>query len=323
MVLTGSVSAQNITGFKNGYLTFTNENTGIYYRVEFKPNLMDPVDWDGTYKNLRNIQYSASEVTVPVGVFYRVFGQMYPFVAGTASGADILVGKTAYVDDEEVSGTMVNVGSTNIMPGTAAQAIEEGYHDGTGAVAGDVDLLAAKIKNHVTIFGVTGTLFNAAVPKTGQTTSYAARDDGALQKGVAWPSPRFTDNSNGTVTDNLTGLIWLKNANFKAGSRTWAQALSDCATLNSGEGGLTDGAVEGDWRLPNLRELQSLIDHGRSNPAIPSGHPFTGVQSASYWSSSTSEDNTTRARNVGLDDSLMSSGNKNDKHFVWPVRSGQ
>lgn len=53
----------------------------------------------------------------------------------------------------------------------------------------------------------------APVPKTGLTTSYAPGDDGALQKGVAWPNPRFTDNNNGTITDNLTGLIWLKNAN--------------------------------------------------------------------------------------------------------------
>ena len=61
----------------------------------------------------------------------------------------------------------------------------------------------------------TGTynIYPAMLPKTGQTTSYAAGDDGALQKGVAWPNPRFTDNGNGTVTDNLTGLIWLKNAN--------------------------------------------------------------------------------------------------------------
>ena len=52
----------------------------------------------------------------------------------------------------------------------------------------------------------------APVPKTGQTTPYVAGDDGTLQKGVAWPAPRFTDNSNGTVTDKLTGLIWMKDA---------------------------------------------------------------------------------------------------------------
>jgi hypothetical protein len=63
----------------------------------------------------------------------------------------------------------------------------------------------------------------APVPKTGQTTSYASGDDGALQKGVAWPTPRFTDNSNGTVTDKLTGLIWMKDTQF-FGLRNWTQA---------------------------------------------------------------------------------------------------
>ncbi|MGC9023085.1 MAG: hypothetical protein ACP5J5_08205, partial [Dissulfurimicrobium sp.] len=52
-----------------------------------------------------------------------------------------------------------------------------------------------------------------SLPRTGQTQSYGARDDGALQMGATLPTPRFTDNGNGTVTDNLTGLIWLKNAN--------------------------------------------------------------------------------------------------------------
>ena len=119
----------------------------------------------------------------------------------------------------------------------------------------------------------------APVPKTGQTTSYGTRDDGALQKGVAWPTPRFTDNGNGTVTDNLTGLIWTKNANA-FGQRTWAEALSDANGLASGSAGLTDGSKAGDWRLPNVRELQSLVDYGRSNPALPAGHPFTNVQSS-------------------------------------------
>ena len=54
----------------------------------------------------------------------------------------------------------------------------------------------------------------APVPKTGQTAPTTAGADGALRKGVAWPTPRFTDNKNGTVTDNLTGLIWIQNANI-------------------------------------------------------------------------------------------------------------
>jgi len=73
----------------------------------------------------------------------------------------------------------------------------------------------------------------APVPKTGQTTTYAAGDDGALQKGVAWPTPRFTDNNNGTVTDNLTGLTWLRDASC-LGFQTWANALAAANSLADG-----------------------------------------------------------------------------------------
>jgi hypothetical protein len=67
----------------------------------------------------------------------------------------------------------------------------------------------------------------APVPKTGQTTCWdehgepinceGTGQDGELQKGVPWPDPRFTDNADGTVTDNLTGLIWLRNADCFGG----------------------------------------------------------------------------------------------------------
>ena len=51
------------------------------------------------------------------------------------------------------------------------------------------------------------------VPKTGRQHRMQPAMMATTKKGVAWPNPRFTDNGNGTVTDNLTGLIWLKNAN--------------------------------------------------------------------------------------------------------------
>ena len=55
--------------------------------------------------------------------------------------------------------------------------------------------------------------YPAPVEKTGQTISYATGDDGDLEMGMTWPVPRFTDNEDGMVTDNLTGLMWLKDAN--------------------------------------------------------------------------------------------------------------
>ena len=75
------------------------------------------------------------------------------------------------------------------------------------------------------------------------------------------------DNGDGTVTDNLTGLIWLKNANC-FGLRNWEQALTDCNGLAHGQCGLTDGSSGAQWRLPNLFELESLRDMRYWEPAL-------------------------------------------------------
>ena len=153
-------------------------------------------------------------------------------------------------------------------------------------------------------------VIGGGVPKTGQTASDAPGDDGDLQKGLS-TSPRFTNNGNGTITDNLTGLIWLKNANC-FGTRQWATAISDANTLASGACGLTDGSGAGDWRLPNLRELQSLVDYGTITccitiiPALPSGgHPFTNFQASFYWSSTTHFLDSTFAWGVGFSDGFL------------------
>ena len=74
---------------------------------------------------------------------------------------------------------------------------------------------------------------DSLVPKTGQTECWdedgnvidceGTGQDGDLQKGRPWPNPRFTDNNDGTVTDTLTGLVWLKNASC-GGQKTWINA---------------------------------------------------------------------------------------------------
>jgi hypothetical protein len=70
----------------------------------------------------------------------------------------------------------------------------------------------------------------AQVAQTGQSTSFAEGDDGDIQAGVSFPTPRFKDNKNGTVTDKLTGLIWLKDASCLLG--TWANALAAVDAFN-------------------------------------------------------------------------------------------
>jgi Protein of unknown function (DUF1566) len=172
----------------------------------------------------------------------------------------------------------------------------------------------------------------APVPQTGQTTCWdsggsviacaGTGQDGDIRAGVEWPNPRFTDNMDGTITDNLTHLIWLQDANC-FGTRTWAQALDDANSLNSGQCDLTDGSVEGDWRLPTVRELASLIDYEKSvGTVLPSPNPFMNFQSDLYWSSTTVALNTSGAWSVGFSDGFVLNFSKPNNNFVLPVRGG-
>jgi hypothetical protein len=178
----------------------------------------------------------------------------------------------------------------------------------------------------------------ALVPKTGQTTSYATGDDGELKKGVAWPNPRFTDNGDGTVTDNLTGLIWLKNANCTSffssditgqNNRTWNDALYAANNLASGYCGLTDDSIAGDWRLPNKNELNSLVDVRYNDPSLcnttgtgqwTNNDPFTDVQFIDYWTSTTDSRNSGYAYDVHMNAGGVVCNAKTITWYVWPVR---
>lgn len=166
------------------------------------------------------------------------------------------------------------------------------------------------------------------VPQTGQTASFGDSDDGELQRGLPWPNPRFTDNEDGTVTDNLTDLVWLKEADCFVG-KTWDEALDDSNNLKDGDCELSDGSVEGDWRLPNVRELLSLIHYGVHDPALPNtagtaqwseGDPFTGVQSNLYWSSTSSSSRTDLAWYMLVNDGEIVRQRKVNPFGVWPVR---
>lgn len=112
-------------------------------------------------------------------------------------------------------------------------------------------------------------------------------DDASASKGISWPVSRFTDNQNGTVTDHLSGLIWLQDANCK-GTMRWEAALTAANQLASGACGLSDGSTQGQWRMPNVNELESLVDVSQTRPAILAGASFTNVSLGSaYWSSTT------------------------------------
>jgi len=171
----------------------------------------------------------------------------------------------------------------------------------------------------------TGEMYPAPVPKTGQTTGYATGDDGDLEKGVAWPNPRFTDNGNGTVTDNLTGLIWLKNAN-PDGTKTWNNAIVYCNSLADGTAGLSDASTAGEWRLPNVRELLTLIDFSKGDPDVPlpTDHPFTGVANYfNYWTNTTFAANSSYAWFISMNTGAGSATWKTSTYYIWAVRGGE
>ena len=172
----------------------------------------------------------------------------------------------------------------------------------------------------------------APVPRTGQTNAYGVPgSDGDLLRGVEWPVPRFTDNEDGTITDNLTGLIWLKDANC-FGGRILSQEITDWNVWGNGQCGLTDGSSGGDWRLPSLFELESLRDMKYWEPALSNragtgqwtlGDPFTNLWAdGEYWSSTTFAYDTDGAWFVSMYTGYVGSFSKTAKPYVWPVRGG-
>jgi hypothetical protein len=169
--------------------------------------------------------------------------------------------------------------------------------------------------------------------KTGQTTCYDSAgnvitctgtgQDGEFQAGTPGPTPRFTDNGDGTVTDHLTQLTWPKSL-CCLGQQTWANALAAANALANGHVAcsLADGSVAGDWRLPNRNELESLLDLGRSdNPSLPAGHPFVNVLS-DYWSSTTWPFVTSNAWQVDLNNGGVNLHPKTSSFCTRAVRGG-
>src|ERR1039457_4653090 len=86
----------------------------------------------------------------------------------------------------------------------------------------------------------------------------------------------YTNNGDGTVTDNITGLMWQQAV--PSATYTWALAVAYCSTT------LTLAGYS-DWRLPSAIELMSIVDLGQSNPSI-NGTYFPSTPSTVFWSSS-------------------------------------
>ena len=164
---------------------------------------------------------------------------------------------------------------------------------------------------------------SGALPATGQTKCYAMYgsevacndpnvpgQDGYYQKGC--PSAnRFVDHQDGTVTDTFTGLMWQKQT--APGLYMWDEALRYCENLTL--------AGHSDWRLPNVRELHSIVDYGRGPSIDPVFEAdLLGAESWWYWSSSTGAHNPDDAWLVHFYDGYVFNDSKGYDCCVRAVR---
>jgi hypothetical protein len=172
------------------------------------------------------------------------------------------------------------------------------------------------------------------LPQTGQYKCYnttgteipcaGTGQDGDVRAGVAWPSPRFVDNGDGTITDNLTGLVWLKNANCFGENTGWYGAINNSDALASGTCGLNDGSSPGQWRLPTVRELESLLNEREvSQASWLIGAGFSNVPNTSYctyWSSTAIYLWVNYVYKIDMSTGGTGYSELYERGFVWPVR---
>lgn len=164
----------------------------------------------------------------------------------------------------------------------------------------------------------------SAVPATGLTRCFDAAggerpcpgtgEDAERFTSAAFPTPRFSDYGQ-TVCDELTGLCWTKDAAPLEFPLNWEEALGGVAQLNA-----QGFAGHSDWRLPNRRELRSLVCHDSHRPALPRRHPFSNLFQGWYWSSTTAAVHPAHAWYVDMAGGRMFYGGKDQAFMVWPVR---
>jgi len=252
-----------------------------------------------------------------------------------------------------------------VLPTGVTFSTQTGFLSGTPepGTSGDYPLIVTAsnevppdaVQNFILTVHALGNAGLVALQKTGQTgcwdavgiaiTCSGTGQDGDLQKGVAWPNPRYIDNNDQTITDKLTGLIWAKDANLintrdpsfdmdnldsslGDGKVTWQHALDYIKKLNS-----ENFLGFNDWRLPNAVELNSLTDSRKLNAqslfvaSWLSGQGFIDIQKDYYWTS-TSEGNLGNplmffSAAVDFWYGRLDSSVKTNGLYVWPVRAGQ
>jgi hypothetical protein len=274
-----------------------------------------PADFMATKIGYDQIDLSWSASTDDNGIIgYRVYrdGTLLSFSPTTSYSDTGLNDETEYcytVSALDVAGNESTTSSQKcISPG------EDKDGDGYNENQGDCDDSDA-------------TIYPGAPEICGDSIDNNCNDQ--VDEGCPMSGDRFTDMGDGTVRDNDTGLIWLKDANSFE-EMDWAEAMDAAANLNSGEHSLSDGSSNGDWRLPTKDELQGIGTDPQStwSSEYPSvtwtkpGVPFTSVQTfVIYWSSTGND--SSDAWCVDMYDGYLYSHNKSSNAYTWLVRSNK
>lgn len=198
-------------------------------------------------------------------------------------------------------------------------------------------------------------LTNSVVPATGMRTSYRAivadasrpvpvPDDAAISAGAPL---RFRDNGDGTISDLSTGLMWEKKCGECRGphrsrallsleAKRGATSVPEWLDELNREGGAGFAGYD-DWRLPDVEELQSIVDYERFNPSVPSAFdaPQCGISCLdvrdsacsctalnAYWTSTTVAANPERAFVIGFNLGLVGDLEKREEAMARAVRDG-
>ncbi len=277
--------------------------------------------------------------------------------SGNATAGEILTGRKAWANGSEVTGTMPDRGAVTLTPGAATQTIPAGYHNGSGQVVTDPNLVSGNIRAGQTIFGVVGSSTVVDTSPASATAGEILLDFSAYINGVQvtgmraggvrltggayWPGGhRWYKPGDGTVIDCMTGLVWLSNVPHVERPYLATDAAElDCMrwlySICHGQYGLTDGSQPGDWDMPTIAELRSLLTDRPPGQAIGSltSHAFDNPYLGDYyWTSTPVETGYTttsadQVRIIYMRDGSTSSENKStpnpaDWHYVWPIRRG-
>jgi len=152
----------------------------------------------------------------------------------------------------------------------------------------DAEIVFVRDPEPVKVAPIKEVTYDKGVKKTGQTQSYNLKglveldevieDDGYYQKGV---DPSYSrDNNKETVVDNITGLMWQDNKEVSTNKREWDLSTAYCNELVLG--GYQD------WRVPNIKELQSIVSFSKSFPSLDPKFKNVASTTNIYWTSSQS-----------------------------------